>query len=268
VLVFKGEKMKNRISILFAFMALLLVISLACSVFSGTQSPPEPQASQQPNQPQITKPPVQPTEPPVQPTKPPVQPSSAQEFFTEEFDGDVSNWSQTVELNGDTNGGNKSQAKINVDNGYLVFDMGKYLIGYMFYQPYKYTNVRLDVRVDNRGTNENNILLVCRKSDEGHYLVNIANSGLFRMYAFDGAKNRYAPIADGGSNKIKIGKEINEYALVCNDRTLTLYINGFETRSYTDNQYVFRDGQVGVGVASNKQLPVTVKFDWVKISPP
>jgi hypothetical protein len=256
--------MKNRISVLFAFMALLLVISLACSLFGGTQSPPDTQASRQPDQPQLTKPPVQPTEPPVQPTEPPVGPSSGQEFFTEEFDGDVSNWVQTVELNKDT--GNKSEAKITVDNGYLIFDMGKWLIGYMFYQPYKYTNVRLDVRVDNRGTNQNNILLVCRKSDEGHYLVDIANNGLFRMYAFDGAKNNYARIADGGSNKIKAGKEINEYALVCNDRTLTLYINGFETRTYTDNLYVFRDGLVGVGVASNDQLPVKVEFDWVKIS--
>jgi hypothetical protein len=258
--------MKNRISILFVFMLLLLIIGLACSVFGGTQSPPDTQASQQPDQPQFTKPPVQPTEPPVQPTKPPIQPSSGQEFFTEEFDGDLSNWTQTVELNNET--GNKSQAKIAIDNGYLVFDMGKQLIAYVFYKPYKYANVRLDVRVDNRGTNVNNILLVCRKSDEGHYLVNIANSGLFGIYAFDGAKNNYARMADGGSNKIKAGKEINEYALVCNDRTLTIYINGFETRSYTDNNFVFRDGQVGVGVASEDQLPVKVEFDWVKISQP
>jgi hypothetical protein len=259
--------MKNRISVLFAFMALLLVISLACSIFGGTQSPPDTQVPQQPDQPQITKPPVQPTEPPVQPTEPPVQPpSEAPDFFTEEFNGDVSNWVQTVELNADS--GNKSQAKIAVDNGFLVFDMGKQLIGYVFYKPYKYTNVRLDVRVDNRGTNVNNILLVCRKSDEGHYLVNIANSGLFAMYAFDGAKNNYARMADGGSKKIKSGKEINEYALVCNEKILTLYINGSEVRSYTDNLYVFRDGQVGVGVASEDQLPVKVEFDWVKISQP
>ena len=250
--------MKNRISVLFAFMAFLLVISLACSVFGGTQSPPDTQA---PDQPQLTKPPVQPTEPPV-------QPPSAQEFFTEEFDGEGGNWSQTVELNGDDMDGNKSDAKIAVDNGYLVFDLGKWLIGYVFYDPYKYANVRLDVRVDNRGTNINNILLVCRKSDEGHYLVNIANSGLFAIYAFDGAKNNYARMADGGSTKIKPGKEINEYGLVCYDKTLTIYINGSEVRSYTDNQYVYRDGQVGVGVASEDQLPVKVEFDWVKISQP
>jgi hypothetical protein len=253
--------MKNRISVLFAFMALLLVVSLGCKVFSGDTQP-----SQQPEQPQLTKPPVQPTEPPVQPTEPPVQSSSAPDFFTEEFNGDVNNWSKTVELNAES--GDTSQAKISVQDGYLIFDMGKELIGYVFYDPYKYTNVRLDIRVDNRGVNKNDILLVCRKSDEGHYLVNIANSGLFGIYAYDGAKKSYARIADGGSNKIKSGKEINEYALVCNDRKLILYINGFETRSYTDNLYIFRDGQVGVGVASEDQLPVKVEFDWVKISQP
>jgi hypothetical protein len=56
--------------------------------------------------------------------------------------------------------------------------------------------------------------------------------------------------------------------LVCNDKTLTLYINGFETRSYTDNQFVFREGQIGVGVASENQTPVKVNFDWVKVSQP
>jgi hypothetical protein len=122
--------------------------------------------------------------------------------------------------------------------------------------------------VDNRGTNVNNILLVCRKSEEGHYLVNIANSGLFAMYAYDGTRGSYARIADGGSNRIRQGKDVNEYTLICLGRTLSLYINGEDTRSYTDNQYTLRAGQVGVGVASEGQLPVKVEFDWVKVSQP
>jgi hypothetical protein len=56
--------------------------------------------------------------------------------------------------------------------------------------------------------------------------------------------------------------------LVCSDRTLTLYINGNEQRSYTDNQFVFRDGLIGVGVASEDVVPVKLDFDWVKISQP
>ncbi len=234
-------------------LALLVVVSLACLGPTPTPEPP----------PAATEEPAQPT--PPQETEAPVQ-SSAQEYFTEEFEGDLSNWSQTVALN--SSDGNPSQADISVQDGYLVFDLGKWLIGYVFYDPFEYTDVRIDASVDNRGTNVNNVLLVCRISDEGHYLVNIANSGLFAMYAYDGVKQAYARMADGGSTKIRPGKEVNEYSLVCLNKTLTIYINGVETRKYTDNQYVFRKGQVGVGVASEDQLPVKLEFDWVKISEP
>ena len=236
-------------------LALLVVVSLACLSSTPTPSPePPPAATEEPGQP------AQPQE-----TEAPAQPS-AQEYFTEEFDGDISNWSQTVALN--SSEGNPSEADISVQDGYLVFDLGKWLIGYVFYDPFEYTDVRIDVSVDNRGTNVNNVLLVCRISDEGHYLVNIANSGLFAMYAYDGAKQAYARMADGGSTKIRPGKETNEYSLVCRQKTLTIYVNGIETRVYTDNQFVFRKGQVGVGVASEDQLPVRLEFDWVKISEP
>ena len=120
----------------------------------------------------------------------------------------------------------------------------------------------------NRGTNNNNINLVCRYSDEGWYEIAIANNGLFWLYAYDAAKGNYVKLADGGSNKIKAGKEVNEYTFICNDRNLKLSINGFETTTYTDNQFVFRDGQIGVGLSSFNDVPVKVEFDWIKISQP
>jgi len=256
-----------KISKPFLFLTIVIaVVSLACNFGIGggqaTEAPPQPQqpveaVDQQPEQqsPPTDAPP--PTEPPA---------PTAQEYFTEEFDGDTSNWKVSTELN--ASDGDLNQADIYVEDGYLVFDLGKNLIGYVFYEPFKYKNVRIDVQVDNRGTNVNNVLLVCRVSDEGHYLVNIANSGLYAMYAFDGTNGNYTRIADGGSTKIRAGKETNKYSLVCSDRTLTLYINGNEQRSYTDNQFVFRDGLIGVGVASEDVVPVKLEFDWVKISQP
>jgi hypothetical protein len=252
--------MRSQYRMLFAFVILLLLVSLACKFGSSPTSTPAPVT-----EPPVTAPPEQTQEPAPVATEPPVQ-SSAEQFFTEEFDGNLDNWSQVVELNAKE--GDTSQAKISVKDSHLVFDFGKWLIGYEFYKPYTYTDVRVDVSVENRGTNVNNILLICRASDEGHYLVNVANSGLFAIYAFDGAKKTYTRVADGGSNKIKAGKEINEYSLVCKERRLTLYINGSEVRSFTDNQFVFREGQIGVGVASEDQLPVKVEYDWVKISEP
>lgn len=259
--------MKSQYRMLLPLIVLLLAVGLAC--YGGGTAPV------------ATQPPVN-VEPPVavtveQPqteasaapaaTEPPAtDASTAPDFFTEEFDGDISNWSQEVVLN--RNDGDTSQANISVEDGRLIFDLGKWLIGYVYYDPYNYKNVRLDVSAENRGTNVNNIMLVCRASEEGHYLVSIANSGLFSMYAYNGTTGSYTRIADGGSNKIMSGKEVNEYGLVCADKKLTLYINGHEVRSYTDNQFVFRDGQVGVGVASENQLPVKVEIDWVKISEP
>ena len=238
----------NALKPLLFLITMVIMISLACLGTAGTPAPTFPPATQIPPQPTETQP-------------PPVS-----EFFTEEFDGALSNWKQAVELNGMS--GDIRDANIYVEDGYLTFDLGEWLIGYMFYEPYEYSNVRIDVSVENRGTNVNNVMLVCRASDEGHYLVTIANSGLYALYAFDGMQNDYARIADGGSNEIRPGKDVNEYSLICDDRSLIVYINGNETRNYIDNQYVLKDGLVGIGVASEDRLPVELAFGWVKISQP
>ncbi len=74
----------------------------------------------------------------------------------------------------------------------------------------------------------------------------------------------YSRIADGGSNKIKAGKDVNEYKMICKDHTIILYINGYETRTIDDNKYVLRDGQVGFSVSSFDDPTVKVEVDWVK----
>lgn len=249
---------------------LILVVSLACLPTTSTGGPTQPPVLPPPVEPPPVQPPVVvgggPTPTQGSSIEPSAVPPAGGQFFTEEFDGDTSNWSQKIELNAPE--GNTSQAKISFEDGKAIFDFGKYLIGYLFYEPYEYANVRIDIRVDNRGTNVNNVLLVCRASDEGHYLINIANSGLFAIYAYDAFNKNYARIADGGSNKIKSGKDINDYAMVCNDKTLILYINGNETRRYTDNKYVLREGKIGVGVASENLIPIRLEFEYVKISAP
>lgn len=248
----------------FVFLVVVIaVVSLACMGGGDEPTPePPPPPVEEPQQPE----PEQPAEPaaPEPPTETPAP--VAEEFFTEEFEADLNNWSQEVVLNSDE--GDTSQANVYLDDGRLVFDLGKFLITYMFYDPYEYTDVRIDVRVENRGTNVNNVLLVCRESDEGLYLVNIANSGLYAMYVYDVENKNYFRMADGGSTKIKSGKEVNDYTLICRERTLTLYINDVETRQYTDNKYVVRKGRVGVGVASENQVPVKLEFENVTISEP
>ena len=164
--------------------------------------------------------------------------------------------------------GIRTWQQISVQDGRLTFNLDKWLIAYVFYDPFEYGDVRVDVSVENRGTNVNDVLLVCRSSDEGLYLVNIANSGLYSMYAWDGATDVYTRIADGGSKNIRSGKETNSYSLVCKDKKITLYVNDKKVREYTDNRFVFRKGHVGVGVASEKELPVKIEFEYVTISEP
>jgi hypothetical protein len=263
--------MKSQYRMLFAFVALLLVVSLACRFGSSptpTQAPAneEPPVVEVPEEPQATEEPV------VVATEPPVEEpsSSAEQFFTEEFDGGFSDWERYDVLGAKET--NSDGLTLEVDNSRLVFDFTtKYLYTYLYYQPFEYDNVAVEARVENRGTNNNNISLVCRYSDEGWYEFNIANNGLYNiLYGFVAADGDigYGRLADGGSNKIKSGKDVNTYKIICKDRQLSLYINGIETRVIEDNNYVLRDGKVGISVSSFKDLPVKVEYDWVTISEP
>jgi hypothetical protein len=251
----------------FVFLLMVIVlVSMACIIGDGTKPTEAPVVNTPVVNPPVDNTPVPPDQPIPAPTEPPVQPPTGQEFFTEDFNGDINNWSYFTSKNDAT--ADDSGVQPVAQDGFLLMDIGKNLNLYAIYEPFTYENVRLDVRVDNRGTSNNNVNIVCRYSDEGWYEIAIANNGKFWLYAIDGVKKTYAKLADGGSNKIKTGKDINEYTFICKDRNLKLLINGVETRIYTDNQYVFRKGKVGIGLSSFKDTPVKIEVDWVKISQP
>lgn len=261
---------------LFFFTALILLVGLACSAIGGgqpTQAPPPTQ----PVQVIPTETPPQPTAvPPTEvqpsaPTEPPV--SQAQPFFTEEFDTN-DNWSYFV-VDGATytiTDEDNPKMDLSTADSLLTFDLNdEGLWVYVTYDAYEYENVRLDARVTNRGVNNNNVSLICRYTDSGWYEFNIANNGLYWIYAAlvdsDG-KVSYGAIYNGGSDKIKPGKETNEYSVVCDGRTLALFINGKEVRTVTENKYGLTSGLVGISVSSFDTLPVITDVDWVKISEP
>lgn len=199
--------------------------------------------------------------------EPATQAPNAPDFFTEEFDGNVDLWTKNVSTNGDSNGGSTDEGHVYQQDGKLVFELGKYLIAYAFYDPYNYSDVRMDVVVENRGVNDNAFSLVCRDSSEGNYTIDISNSGLITLYAYEPNKG-YKKLADGGSKKIKSGKAVNVYTMICKDRDITLLVNDTKWKTYTDNDYVFREGQVGMGATSWGQVPVKLEVDSFKISQP
>lgn len=259
---------------LFFLAGFVLIVGLACSALSGGNTPTQPPATQPP----ATQPPAVPTDTEVAATEAPTEApteaaAQAEQYFTEEFDHN-DNWTYYVVdgTNSTITDQDNPKMSVQTDQSLLAFDLNdKNLWVYVTYDPYEYENVRIDAKVINRGVNNNNVSLICRHTDTGWYEFNIANNGLYWIYAtqVDGSgKVSYYSIYNGGSNAIKAGKETNEYTAICKDKTLSLFINGKEARTVTDKKYTLTSGKIGVSVSSFDTLPVNVDFDSVKISEP
>jgi hypothetical protein len=256
------------------FVSMLLVVGLACS--GGATAPTEA--------PPPTQPVVIPTNPPPPTEVPPTEAlpteavvteepvSQSQQFFTEEFDtplsGDWDIWPVTASDESDPD-----KVTVEAEDGQLIWDFdSEYVYYYMFYNAFDYEDVRLELRADNRGRNNNSVSLICRYDEEiGWYEFNIANNGLYDiLYAEiendgDIAYNR---VANGGSNAINQGMDVNEYSITCKDDELGLFINGDEVITIPERRYGLRSGQVGVSVSSFNVLPILIEMDWIRISEP
>jgi len=262
--------MKNLRPLLF-FVSMLLIVGLACS-FGANNTPPT-QAVQPTQPPPPTD--VPPTESAPEPTVPaPTEPPApqSQQFFTEEFDDPLSNdWSILTVTGSDS--ADPDKVTVESQDGQLVWNFdSEYVYYYIFYNPFTYEDVQVDVRADNRGRNNNNISLICRYDpDVGWYEFNIANNGLYDIYYAEVDSNGdigYNRITNGGSNAIKQGKEVNEYSISCKGDQLSLTINGDEVNTISEKNYGLREGQIGVSVSSFNVLPILINMDWIQISEP
>jgi len=264
---------------LFFFTALLLLVGLACSALGAggtpaTQPPPAaqtqepvqvlPTATEVVQEPEPTEAPL--TEAPLATDAPATEaPVSNSEFFTEEFDSDAAldNW-QSFSLGS----GEDRNLVIEQEDDHLLFDLGdEDLYVYYMYTPNEYDDVSIKLNAENRGRNNNNVSLVCRMNSEGTqwYEFSVESGGLWYLYAVD---DKYNIIANGGTQALKKGREVNEYAMTCNGDEITLSINDEEVRSVTDNTYGFNNGLVGFNISSLNVLPITVAVNWFEISEP
>ena len=255
------------------FVSMLLIVGLACSFGGGGNDTPtaQPQPPTQAPQPTTVPPTEAAPEPTVEaPTEPPVP--EAQDFFIEEFDEPLSNdWSILTVTGSDDSDPDK--VTVEAQDGKLIWDFdSEYVYYYLFYEAFTYEDVKIDVRADNRGRNNNNISLICRYDPEvGWYEFNIANNGLYDIYYAEVDTDGdiiYNRITNGGSNAIKQGKEVNEYSISCDGEELSLVINGDEVTTVSERNYGLRDGQVGVSVSSFNVLPILIEMDWIEISEP
>ncbi len=258
---------------LFFFTAFILLVGLACSALGGgapapapTQPPPPTQAPVQVNPTEVAPEPTEgsATEAPAATEVAPPAPSTSQ-FYTEEFDtaSSTDNWENfTLGSGKDTN------LVIKQEEDHLLFDLGdEDLYVYYMYTPYDYDDVAIKLNAENRGRNNNNVSLVCRMNSDGTqwYEFSVESGGLWYFYAVDG---KYNIISNGGTQALKQGKEVNEYAMTCNGDEITLYINDQKVKTITDTTYGFNSGLVGFNISSLNVLPITVQVNSFEISQP
>jgi len=261
--------MKTLRPLLF-IVSMLLIAGLACSFISGGDNTPTVQPEQPTQAPQPTT--VPPTESAPEPTvDAPTEPAppepQASEFFTEEFDQDPgSDWATNIL--GPGSDAHADSVKTSFDNGRFRIELPeKDLYFYYDFTGFSYDNVRLDLRADNRGVNTNNVSLTCRAGADGWYEWSVGSGGDWYLYA---VTDKFNTLANGGTLFLKQGKEVNEYSMICKDKTISMFINGQEIKQspVTDNKYGLREGSVGFNISSLHVVPVIVEVEWFKISEP
>ncbi len=187
-------------------------------------------------------------------------------YFTEEFDQDPQ-WGFYV-VQDDSNS-DPNKATYSFKSGRMVFDIpDPWLYAYYIYEAFTYQNTQLDIIVENRGVNSQQVSMVCRLSDEGWYEWAVQSDGLWYLFFADGSS--YITIANGGSTAIKQGKSVNQYTFACNDEKLSFAINGIEPKGspYTERKYALREGSVGFAISSLRAIPVKVEVDAFRIQEP
>jgi hypothetical protein len=185
-------------------------------------------------------------------------------FRLEEFENDINGWSWFI------TSGSEDKTQIYRDRGRVVFELvDKDIYAYLMYDEYTYNDVKISTLVENRGKTPTSVSLICRyEISSGWYEFNIGSDGLFTILRYDGtlADGEYVFLVSGGSNQIRTGREVNEYAVSCEGETLTLWINDIKTKTINDS--TLTEGKIGISASSYNVTPIIVEFDSVDISLP
>jgi len=231
------------------FTTMILLTGLACNaILGGGDSQPQDQQSidsQAPGDDQNSVP-------------------SAGQYFSEEFDRDPA-WHYFL------TSGNPNAVTVNFTNGRMNFDLEDVEINAVYlYEDEIYDNVRVDLRAENRGRNNNRVGLICRASDQGWYQFSTEGGGLWYLYGVEIRENKYyfKRINNGGALSLKQGKETNEYGMICDGPYLTLIINGETVVKIEDTKFDFQEGTVGFSIASLNVTPIILEVDWFKAGSP
>ncbi len=190
-------------------------------------------------------------------------------FYVEEFNTDLATWIEFM------TSGDSSLVEKKVDLGVLSIALfqrdtitSRY---YLVNNSFSYSDVKVEAVVTNRGNNSNGVGLICRYSDIGWYEVQVSNSQTFSVYVVDSIglmSQGYNEIAQFDSNQILSGLSTNIYTMTCKGNVISLFVNGNLLWEYTDTQFGFADGKIGLSVWSPQSLPVNVEIETLTVSAP
>ena len=247
--------------------ALMSVTGSACAPAAAIESTPQPTQTPYvivvtPTAAEVSATP-EPTAPLAEPDAETNRGEEPPKYFREEFDGGLDDFEQILWT------GRFGKDKIYTEDGKLKVRLNAmYLAPYLTYDPYTYTDVRLEVSAENLAYNDNHITLVCRYDEElGWYEFNISSNGLFRINYYDNTLVKgHVKLWNGGSTDIKMGRQINKITAECIGTQLSLYVNDVLLKTVEHKD--LREGRVGLGVSSFNQFPVNVDFEYFDISQP
>lgn len=183
--------------------------------------------------------------------------SSGDVLYSEAFN-DLSNWT-TILMRGNQNGfrsqvfDNRLRTEIETQNTWV----------YYILESEDLQDVRVDVQVENRGSNTNFVGILCRYSEQTWYEVNILNSGYFYVYYFYDSGAHLNTMYKGATYAINMGKKINNYTVICRGELLSVIINGEEIVSLplrTGDYPFLSSGKVGLSVSAERVIPVLIDF--------
>lgn len=194
-------------------------------------------------------------------------------FFTEEFDQPLNEF-WTFILFG-PNKDEVSRVETEVSDSRLRVNITREdIYAYYFFEQFSYSDVRLDMRAENRGRRTNNVSLICRESEEGWYEFSVGSDAAWYLFYAHIPKGetdaRYRRVANGATLALKQGNAVNQYTMICDGETITLMVNDTELKGspISETIYKLKEGSVGMNVSSLYVTPVIVDFDWLKISAP
>ncbi|MEA4910455.1 MAG: hypothetical protein GYA17_21580 [Chloroflexi bacterium] len=209
------------------------------------------------------------------PTNTPPPENARQDSYYDDFSVSSADWSDPVTVTTQAQPG-RSHTTVSVLDGKLVFDLqDAETYTYDFYANPSADDVAVEAMFQSYGQIYNGIALVCRAKNDytSWYEFRVSSTSQYAIYRYDASlredeKNPYIQLKAGGLN-IDVMRPTKENTIrgVCQGSSLTLYVNDTEIATATDGQ-ITEGGLVGVGVMSQSETPVNVRFDYFSYGEP